>query len=365
MLWKGYLVVLEFTELAPQHEQAYEDLLTMCPWAMLNHSLSYRRFLKDFLPTTTEDHYILAFEGTLLVGALPCFLMDGPLGPVLNSLPFFGSHGGVLLRPNASPAIASGLAEVMVRLCLQRDVTFATVIDTPFSNNEDVFKRAIGFQYRDQRIGQITLLPEIGSSEQVEKSLLALYHQKTRNIVRKALRNDLVFCHEQSQRVLDALHALHEANILGIGGIAKPKRFFSSISNQMEYDQDYRVYIARTEAGEIVCALMLLYFKDTVEYFVPATAENWRVAQPLSALIHLAMRDAILERGIRKWNWGGTWLSQEGVYHFKSRWGTMDYPYSYYTRVFSGAQSINGVSRQTLLHGYPWFYTMPFSALER
>lgn len=357
-------MALEFTELAPQHEELYEDLLRICPWAMFSHSLGYRRFLKDFLPTTAEDHYILAFEGSLLVGALPCFLINGPLGPVINSLPFFGSHGGVLLRPNTSPTTASGLADAMARLCQQRNVTFATVIDTPFSNNEDVFKQAIDFQYRDQRIGQVTLLPESGNSDQVEKSLLALYHQKTRNIVRKALRNELVFRHEQSQSALEAVHALHEINILGIGGIAKPKRFFSSISKQLEYDKDYRIYIACNGVGEIVCALMLLYFKDTVEYFVPATAESWRVAQPLSALIHLAMRDAILERGARKWNWGGTWLSQDGVYRFKSRWGTIDYPYSYYTRVFPDAQSLHGVSRETLLRGYPWFYAMPFSALD-
>ncbi len=358
-------MALELIELAPQHEQAYEELLQACPWAMLHHSLGYRRFLTDFLPSTAEDHYILAFENGLLVGALPCFLMDGPLGLVLNSLPFFGSHGSVLLKPGTNSVIASALAGAMEKLCRQRGVTFATVIDTPFSNNEDVFDLAMKFQYRDHRIGQITQLPERVCVEQVEDDLLALYHQKTRNIVRKALRNDLNFSHEQSQLALDALQALHETNILGIGGIAKPKRFFSSIANQLQYNQDYRIYTACTEAGDIVCAMMLLYFKDTVEYFVPATAENWRGAQPLSALIHLAMRDAVWERGARKWNWGGTWLSQDGVYHFKSRWGTRDYPYSYYTRVFPKAQILHGVSRQTLLQGYPWFYTVPFSVLDQ
>lgn len=358
-------MALELTKLTAAHEAAYEDLLQICPWAMLYHSLDYRRFLKDYLPSTAEDHYMLAFEGGVLVGALPCFLMDGPLGSVLNSLPFFGSHGGVLLRPSANPSVAAALVEAMVALCAQRGVAFATVIDTPFSNNEEVFKQSMNYQYEDLRIGQITHLPEGSDTEQVEKSLLTLYHQKTRNIVRKALRNNLVFSHEQSQLVVDALHALHETNILGIGGITKPKRFFTAIATQLEYDRDYRIYTARTKAGEIVCAMMLLYFKDTVEYFVPATSESWRSAQPLSALIHLAMRDAILERGARKWNWGGTWLSQDGVYHFKSRWGTRDYPYRYYTHVFPSAQVLQGIGRETLLKDYPWFYTVPFSALEQ
>ncbi len=358
-------MALELTELTSQHESAYEELLLACPWAMLYHSLPYRRFLKDFLPSTAVDHYLLAFDDNELVGALPSFLMDGSIGPVLNSLPFFGSHGSILLRPGANPATASFLADALMELCSTHGVTFATVIDTPFSDNEDQFRRAMVFQYRDKRIGQFTPLPEGGSAEQVCENLLALYHQKTRNIVRKALRSSLVFGHDESQEALDALYALHETNILGIGGVAKPKRFFISITCQLEANKDYRIYTARTKDGEVVCALMLLFYKDTVEYFVPATAEHWRTAQPLSALIHLAMRDAVLEYGARRWNWGGTWLTQDGVYHFKSRWGTIDLPYHYYTRVFPGIQHLNGISRQALLQGYPWFYTVPFTALEQ
>lgn len=356
-------MALELTELTAEHGGAYEELLQVCPWAMLYHSLTYLRFLKDFLPSSAEDHYLLVFEGNQLVGALPCFLIDGPHGAVVNSLPFFGSHGSILLSPGANGAAAAILADGLMDLCRSRNVSFATVIDTPFSNNENLFRRVMDFQYRDQRIGQFTPLPEGDSAQLVGERLLALYHQKTRNIVRKALRSGLAFGHDHSQQTLEALHELHETNILGIGGIAKPKGFFDSITSQLLYDRDYRIYTARTGTGEIVCALMLLYFKDTVEYFVPATIESWRTAQPLSALIYQAMLDAVLERQSRKWNWGGTWLTQDGVYHFKSRWGTHDFPYHYYTRVFPDGQSLCGISRQDLLDCYPWFYIVPFSAL--
>lgn len=354
---------LELTKLTTEHESAYEKLLQICPWAMLNHSLTYRSFLKDFLPSSTEDHYLLVFDDNQLAGALPCFMIDGPHGPVLNSLPFFGSHGSILLRPDANNAVAEILAEGLMNLCRSRNVSFATVIDTPFTNNENLFKRTMGFQFRDKRIGQFTLLPKGENPQQVRESLLALYHQKTRNIVRKSLRSGLVFGHDQSEKTLDALHRMHATNIIGIGGIAKPRSFFTSIAGKLVYDKDYRIYTARTETGEIVCALMLLYFKDTVEYFVPATVESWRNAQPLSALIYQGMFDAVLERQSKSWNWGGTWLTQDGVYHFKSRWGTRDYPYHYYTRVFPDENKLNSISSQELLEGYQWFFTVPFSAL--
>lgn len=354
---------LKLAELRSEYFDAYEELLQVCPWAMVYHSLTYRRFLKDFLPTSAEDHYLLVFDEKQLIGALPCFLIDGPYGVVINSLPFFGSNGGILLRPGANSATSEILVNGLMDLCESRNVSFATLIDTPFVNNENVYKRVIDFQFRDQRIGQFTPLPEGNNSQEIGENLLALYHQKTRNIVRKALRSGLVFGHNQSQQTLEALHFIHDTNILGMGGIAKPRRFFSSIANQLTYDRDYRIYTAINDEGEIVSALMLLYFKDTVEYFVPATLESWRSAQPLSALIHLAMLDAILERQSRNWNWGGTWLTQDGVYHFKSRWGTRDYPYHYYTRVFPNNHKLRGLSRRELLDGYQWFYTVPFSAI--
>lgn len=357
-------MALELAFLSGEHEKAYEELLMDCSSAMLYHSLAYRLFLKDFLPPQSEDCYLLAFDNGRLVGALPTFLIDGPNGVVLNSLPFFGSHGSIILAQKSNPQTASFLAKELHDLCVARKVTYATVIDTPFIDNEKLFHYGLGFQYKDYRIGQFTALPQETEIEKIDESLLALYHQKTRNIVRKALGSGLVFSYDQNRLTLDALHALHEKNMLEIGGIAKPRRFFKCISSHLKPDLDYRIYTARNEGNEIVCALMLLYYKDMVEYFVPATANLWRSAQPLSALIHIAMRDAVSERNAKIWNWGGTWPTQDGVYHFKSRWGTKNYNYNYYIRIFPKKERVLGVNKISLLSNYPWFYTVPFSILE-
>ena len=72
------------------------------------------------------------------------------------------------------------------------------------------------------------------------------------------------------------------------------------------------------------------------------------------------MTDASVQ-GYAWWNWGGTWLSQEGVYRFKSRWGTKDMPYRYFTSVHN--PEILKVSPAELLAWYPSFFTVPFSVL--
>jgi len=113
--------------------------------------------------------------------------------------------------------------------------------------------------------------------------------------------------------------------------------------------------------GQPVAALLVFYFNRTVEYFTPVVVETYRQTQALSLVIYKAMQEAMAE-GFSNWNWGGTWLSQRGVYDFKKRWGTADYSYYYYTRILNG--SIRTQTKEALLDMYPGFYVLPFSALE-
>ena len=108
----------------------------------------------------------------------------------------------------------------------------------------------------------------------------------------------------------------------------------------------------------MVAALLLLYFHRVVEYFTPVVVADARSLQPLSLIILESMLDAV-HRSCRYWNWGGTWPTQDGVYRFKKRWGTTDFPYRYWTNIYDS--SIRSESPEHLLDRYPYFYVYPFS----
>lgn len=354
-------MTIEIKVLNANTEADYRQLLATAPAAMFNHSLLYRKFLQKIL-IDTEDHYLLAYEAGELIAALPLFLKRGYLGSVVNSLPFYGSHGSVVAKPNAGKSVTQALLDAFTDFCDKREVISSTLIESPIDPNKEIYS-SYQSDYFDARIGQITALPEQCGSHEVEDRLLSLYHQKTRNIVRKGLKGNFVVSHDGSQKTLEGLHALHEENIRNIGGEAKPWPVFEAIRDVFEYDEDYRIYIA-THNKQIVCALLVFYFKGMVEYFTPVTLKSYRSHQPLSLLIFIAMRDAVVERGSTHWNWGGTWLSQDGVYQFKSRWGTTDYPYRYHIKAHRGASFFQDKHKSDFLNGYPYFYTVPFSALD-
>ena len=352
---------IEIKVLNSNSEPDYLQLLVAAPAAMFNHSLNYRKFLQKIL-NDAEDHYLLGYEHGELTAALPLFVKYGCLGPVVNSLPFYGSHGGLIAKPNASRSLIQALLIAFADFCDERQAICSTLIESPIGSFKEILS-TYHSDYYDDRIGQITTLPEKGKSHEVEESLLSIYHPKTRNIVRKSLKAGFLVSHDGSQKTFKALHALHKENIQSIGGTAKPWSVFLSIKDIFKYDEDYRVYTA-THNGQIVCALLIFYFKGMVEYFTPATLASYRRDQPLSLLIFTAMRDAILERGSKYWNWGGTWLSQDGVYKFKSRWGTEDYPYKYYITNYNSHMDFSKLSKTELLKKYQYFYTLPFNSMD-
>jgi lipid II:glycine glycyltransferase (peptidoglycan interpeptide bridge formation enzyme) len=189
---------------------------------------------------------------------------------------------------------------------------------------------------------------------------MALFHKKTRNGIRKALKSGIEIDHSDSLDALEALAGIHKKNIQAIGGLHKPFSVFKAIRDTFRYDGDYRVYLAQKE-GQIIGALLAFFYNRTAEYFTPAVEEAYRSDQVGSLLAFVAMQEAV-RRGCGHWNWGGTWKTQEGVYRFKSRFGAKDWEYTYYIREFD--PSLRQLGREDVLAAYPYFYVLPFGILE-
>jgi lipid II:glycine glycyltransferase (peptidoglycan interpeptide bridge formation enzyme) len=207
----------------------------------------------------------------------------------------------------------------------------------------------------DIRIGQLT---DIACDTNHAATLMQRYHSKTRNMVRKAEKQGFGVSIEND--AFDFLYNTHLENMQVIGGTAKSPAFFEAVAKHFVAGKDYNIWVARHNNVPIA-AMLLFYFSDMVEYFTPVIVEQWREAQPLSLLIYHAMI-AASQAGYKQWNWGGTWVNQEGVYHFKKRWGAEDRRYHYYTHIQNPA--LYTTTPAELLQHYPGFFMLPFSALK-
>ena len=330
-------------------DRSYGNYVAARNRALLYHGLRFGEFLVALLGV--RPLYRMAIdERKSVVGILPVMAADGPKGAVLNSLPFFGSHGGVLADTLEASAALIGEFNAVAK---SPGVAAATLIANPL---DTVNYEALDYELTDGRIGQFTPLP--GATADVQDALMALYHQKTRNMVRKAIKT--VSRVDIDNDAFDFLRQVHRENMSVLGGIAKPDAFFDLVPRHFDAGADYDIFLAEVE-GERSAGLLVFYFNEVAEYYTPVVRAEARTSQALSLLIHRAMTKAV-ERGCRYWNWGGTWWTQHGVYQFKSRWGTEDRPYTYYINVAD--RDVLECSREDLLRDYPFIYVVPFDALK-
>lgn len=334
--------------LSPNYAKRYEAFILEQPTTLLYHSWSYQSLLLNLLKCRQQSLLALNEQGGILA-ALPLMAMDGPLGTVLNSLPFYGSNGGIIGKDyNARAELLFSYNKIVCA----HGIAASTIIENPLSpENTD----GVVYDTTDERIGQFTPLPSVMDKE---AALMQLFHYKTRNMIRKAQRLGVEVVVDNE--AMSFLVAVHEENMRAISALPKSKDFFDSLPRYFRRGQDYRLYMARLN-GEPVAAVLVFFYNKTVEYFTPVLRKEYRDSQALSAAIFRAMCDAA-SLGYAWWNWGGTWRSQKGLYRFKSRWGTQDFTYRYFTTVRNPL--LLNADRAELLAAYPSFFTVPFSALS-
>ena len=338
-------------------ENEYESFVSNVSKPLIYYSLKFRQLLRRFLDA--EDIYFLARDAAgEIVGVLPAFLKKTKHGNVLNALPFYGSHGGVLTS-DKSGVVHFTLLEAFNNLAESNNCLTSTVITTPFDISLEFYEKYSKYTHRDSRIGQLTPLPE-SDDHDVPNLVMGMIHPKPRNMIRKAQKAGISVVREEDLSILSFIATTHREHIESLRGIAKPLKFFNDLSKTLRYGDDYDIYSAHYE-GKLIGGLLLLRFGRTIEYFCPVTVADFRSIQPLSLIIFKAMCDAVKE-GYHWWNWGGTWHTQNGVYNFKKRWGTEDYPYYYFTRLLDS--KVTSMTSSEVLEVFSHFYVIPFTALQ-
>ena len=340
------VVGVDVYEMVPGQDRIYEAFVAAHPHALLYHSLRFRDFLIELLGC--QPHYGVALEGGKVVGVLPMMSAVGAYGRVLNSLPYFGSNGGILAN---GPGARSALAQWYEACATAPDVAAATLIANPFDQDGTV----PAHDFVDVRVSCVTPLWGLGDPD--ERVLGSVDGSARRNVA-KARRCGVEV--EVDNDAFSDLETLHRDGMEAIGGRAKSAEFFASVPRCFRGGHDYDLYVARLN-GEVVAALLVFFYGAVAEYYVPATRPESRSEQPMAAILHCALADA-MRRGLSWWNWGGSWVSQRNLIRFKEKWGGRSSEYRYWTRMANA--DLLAAEPDELVAAYPGFFVAPYCSLR-
>jgi hypothetical protein len=332
--------------LSKAYEEEYTQFLLSHKTSLFYHSIKYKDFLEDILKC--QSHYLLALEENKISGVLPLLVKDGPLGKVINSLSYYGSHGGII---TSHQHVYDTLLNEYNIFINQKDVVCATLIENPLNP----MKNKPLHNMIDQRIGQFT---SIGGLQNYEYSLFKMIDGNRRNEIRRAQKHNVKVVEDNTQ--INFIMNVHQLEMKKNNRKFKTDTFFNNINKYFIPGQDFKIFIAYRE-GKAIAGLLIFYFNKVAEYFTPVVLEEERVFQPMSLILYYAIIDA-MRRNYDWFNWGGTWLSQEGVYRFKKQMGAKDFPYYYYTHISD--PEILKLNPDYLLNAYSDFYLYNFNHLE-
>src|SRR5262249_28533510 len=161
-----------------------------------------------------EDWYLVARDGDgAIAGALPAFLRrDEGHGAVLNSLPYYGSNGGIL-EFNGDRTVRRQLISAFDQLATDARCLTSTIITSPFEQDPEFYEQ-LTFDASDDRLGQITPLPQSSQDDE----LMASFHRKARNAVRKSQQMPLTITGGADPEVMRFLVETHQENMAAVGG---------------------------------------------------------------------------------------------------------------------------------------------------
>ena len=162
----------------------------------------------------------------------------------------------------------------------------ATIITNPLLEDHLIYESSIKDFIRDERIGQITHLPE-----NPEDELLTLFEDPRPRNIRRAVKEGIQVTSGNERISVEFLYQIHVDNMKAIGGLSKTWDFFEKLLSDMPRDL-WSVYVGSIE-DQPIAALLLFYFNKTVEYFTPVIISEYRNTQALALVIYQAMIDAV------------------------------------------------------------------------
>jgi len=316
--------------------------------ATFYHSSKHLEFLKKIL--NSELKFIVASDSKIR-GILPLMIKHSKYGDVVNSLPFFGSYGGMI---STERDIEKGILNILNKYNKENQVLSSVIISNPFNSKEKIYNEFYHFQHCEERLIQYLKL-ENKSNENIWQS----FEQRTRRAIRKAKKDSVEITKNINKDELDIFYELHKKDIESKGGVAKQKDFFLNLNNYFKKGEDYEIFLAKQ--NEPIAFLLVFYFHPFTEYYMPAYKSDFRNTQSTSLLIWESIKESIT-KNMKYYNFGGTCKNQKELYKFKKGWNTEDLHYKYY--IYRDIEKLKKIGINDIKKLFPNFFVTSYSELQ-
>lgn len=287
---------IDISFLEPHQFEKWDDYVQAHSEATFFHKSGWHRVIKNAFGH--HPYYLWAIDKLTseVKGVLPLFQVKSFLfGNALVSLPFC-VYGGALA---VNEDVRRQLEDFAASLAEKLQVDYLEIRNITQTRDDWPTKSL-----------HATFIKDIASTEEEN---LALVKYKQRAVVRKALKNDLSV--EFSDRVDEFYHA-YSTSVRNLGTPVFSKRYFQELKR--EFGQDCEILSVK-QHGQVHCALMSFYYKDTVYPYYGGGMPESRGSKAMD-LMYFDQMCRAGKAGYTKYDFGRS-KKDTGPFNYKRHWG--------------------------------------------
>jgi len=339
----------------PENFAVIEDVLrdVSSPALLGYHTPAYM----DMLTLVLHDNplYLAARAGDRIAGFMPLRWRPGPLGPVINGLPFFGPNGGPVIT-SAGRHVEADTVEALAReldLLAHELQAVSVVLYTPFFESSGLLEQEFKADRTLERFTQyLRLQPDAPMR----------WPTRSRRAVMRACKNECSVRIGTPDDVPELL-SIYADNCAAAEIPVKPDEYFYQVVHNLCPKGIARFTVAEHQ-GRVIACLITVQCGLTVSYNVPCSRIPDRALQGNSLLIDEAAHH-FQKLGYAFWNWEASASRQHPVYEFKRHWGSVEGTYRIMLRYPRGLTPFSGLTAREIADAYPYYFVIPFCDMEQ
>lgn len=294
-----------------------------------------------------------------ILGLLPAFIFRSKYGNIINSVPYPGPLGGVVIKEEDKKTreeIFSCLIKGLDQLAKENNCVTATVISSPFSPDDKLYRKYLKPDYELENYTIYINLKEPSKTN-------SHFRNNLQRMLSRAKKNGYKILETESEKDLLEWYQVHKQRHIQIGLEPLPFKLLQSILAYLVKNRKGNFFVVKNFKNKIVAGCLAAYHKKIIDaYIYSGSEDSYR-----EGAIYLLMNYLInwcKSQDFEILNWQSSKPRGGGPYNFKMQWGSKEAPYYFFTKIYRSVDKLKRLGLDKVKQEYKYHFVLPYSAFS-
>ena len=341
-----------------QYEKRFSEFFESSNESYFQQSPQWKNVIESF----GKDKWVcpMVLENKKVIGVIPLYLYKSKLGNIINSVPYPGPLGGVIINSDSKTKkekIFKLLMHQVDKISTQFDVVTTTIISSPFWPDDNLYRKHWRPNYE---LENYTLYIDLTKPQKTKSK----FRNNLRRMLSKAESSKLKVAESSKITDLNSWYKIHQKRHLEIGVDPIHKQVFSESLNHLIPTSKGKFLYVKDDKNKIVAGCFVASHNQVVDTYM--ISGNSHIHQ--NGAIYLLI-DHLLNwsknSGFKYFNWQSSKPRGSGPYKFKMQWGSKEAPYYFFTKTYQPIDKFLGAGLDKIKKEYKWHFVLPFNLLDK